>query len=102
MTGTAWFDDVEVVRLVDPPMQTYCLHRVPRNGFPRTDRDGTRASELNLADYDIKPEDLRLTASLRRTAADNILWESNELRTQQPTDSIRRYGAFARIGGGPI
>ena len=87
MTGTAWFDDVEVVRLLDPPMQTVLLEPVYRG---RISGDGPETArvrvKLNRTDYDIKPEELCLTASLRQIAADKIVWESADLLTQQPAD----------------
>lgn len=76
MTGTAWFDDVEVVRIVDPPMQAVLRSPVYRG---RITDDGPAEAQvqvrLRLTDYDLKPADLRLEVRLR-DAAGKVHWKS--------------------------
>lgn len=76
MTGTAWFDDVEVARIVDPPMQTMLRSPMYRG---RITSAGPAAAQvqvrLTLTDYDLKPADLRLEVRLRDTAG-KFRWES--------------------------
>jgi hypothetical protein len=65
MTGTAWFDDLELVRIADPPMQTVLLSPNYRGritaGGPQDARIRVR---WNLTDYDLKPQDLQVRALL--------------------------------------
>jgi hypothetical protein len=65
MTGTAWFDDVEVVRIADPPMQSVLVAPVYRGlvtaAGPKEARVRVR---WNLVDYDLKPEDIHVGVSL--------------------------------------
>lgn len=77
MTGTAWFDDVEVVRIVDPPMQSMVLSpnyrgRITAEGSKEA-RIGVR---LNLTDYDYRPESLLVSMVLRAETGGNIIWQS--------------------------
>jgi len=80
MTGTAWFDDVEVVQVVDPPMRSVLLSpgyrgRITGDG-PETGRVRVR---LDLVDYDYRPHELRIHASLRNRddhGETNVLWET--------------------------
>jgi len=77
MTGNAWFDDVEVVRLVDPPMKTMLRSPIYRGRV--TSAGPTEAQvrvRLNLADHDRKLEDLRLEVRVREPAQCKVRWES--------------------------
>ena len=60
MTGTAWFDDVQVYQIIDPPMRTVLLRPVYRGRITGDVRVRVR---LNL-----KAADLRLTADIRPAA----------------------------------
>jgi len=65
MTGTAWFDDVEIERVVDPPMRTVLLSPKYRG---RITSDGPKEASvrvrLDLTDYDVPIENLKLGWSL--------------------------------------
>lgn len=65
MTGKAWFDDVEVVRVKDPPMRSVLLVPSYRG---RVTPDGPKEARVrvrwNLADYDLAPRDLRVCARM--------------------------------------
>jgi hypothetical protein len=77
MTGTAWFDDVEVVRLVDPPMRTVLLSPAYRGRITAAGPGKAQVRvRLNLADHDLKPVDLRLEARLRDATDNKTRWES--------------------------
>jgi hypothetical protein len=90
MTGTAWFDDVEVARVVDPPMRTVLLSPVYRGRITAAGPGQGRVRvRLDLVDYDCKPRDLRIAASLRGRAGDKILWQTEvppAPDAEQPTD----------------
>ncbi len=65
MTGTAWFDDVEVVRIADPPMQSVLLTPVYRGRVvSATPEDARVRVRWNLLDHDLKPNDLCVHAAL--------------------------------------
>jgi len=65
MTGTAWFDDVELVRATDPAMRTVLLSPVYRGRITAAGPKEARVRvRLNLADYNLTPADVRLTAQL--------------------------------------
>lgn len=65
MTGTAWFDDVQLVRVSDPPMQSVLLSPVYRGQITSS---GPYAAQVrvrwNLIDHDLKPRQLRVCAAL--------------------------------------
>ena len=87
MTGTAWFDDVEVVRVADPPMHTVLLSPVYRGLVAEDGPEPARVRvTLNRRDYDFQPEDLQLTASLRRIGDDKTVWQADVSPPQQPAD----------------
>jgi len=77
MTGTAWFDDVEVVQIVDPPMRTVLRSPVYRGriaaGGPKLGQVRVR---LDLVDYDHRPSDLRIRASLHTPAEAKARWQT--------------------------
>ncbi len=71
-TGTAWFDDVELVRVADPPLSTIVASPVYR-GWITVDeqknivpREAVIRARAALADYDISPEQVELRAVLRK------------------------------------
>ncbi len=65
MTGTAWFDDLQVERLVDPPLATNLIAPAYRG---RITAEGPSQicvrSQLNLTDFELKPSELKLAATL--------------------------------------
>ena len=87
MTGTAWFDDAEVVRIADPAMQVILRSPVYRHWITaqRPDQAQLRV-HLNLADYDLRPQDVRALVRLR-DAAGQTRWEST-LRSGSDTDRV--------------
>lgn len=65
MTGAAWFDDVEVVRIADPPMQSVLLSPVYRGQVVSAEPKEARVRvRWNLIDYDLKARDLHAHAAL--------------------------------------
>ena len=66
MTGTAWFDGVEVVRIADPPMQSVLLSPVYRGRVTSEGKEARMRVRWNLLDHDLKPHDLRVHAALLR------------------------------------
>lgn len=73
-TGEAWFDDLEVVRMVDPPLRTVLVRPVYRG---RITADGPREAvvraRLKLADLDLRAEDVRLEADLLALPEERVL-----------------------------
>jgi len=90
MTGTAWFDDAEVVRIVDPPMRSVLVSPVYRGRITAAGPDTGRARvRLDLVDYDYQMHDLRIHASLRDRADGKVLWETETQPAsdvEEPTD----------------
>lgn len=65
MTGTAWFDDVCVERIVDPPLRTNLLAPLYRGRIDaHQPREIRLRARLNLVDYDVAPGELRLAVRL--------------------------------------
>jgi len=66
MTGTAWFDDVELERVVDPPMGVMLKAPVYRGWFTsRTPGEARVGVQLRLRDHHLQPSDVRLSLRLR-------------------------------------
>jgi hypothetical protein len=77
MTGTAWFDDVELVRLADPPMQMTLLSPGYRGQITSASPADVRFRvRLNLTDYDLKPQDVRITSRLTGVADRKVYGET--------------------------
>jgi hypothetical protein len=88
MTGTAWFDDVELQREFDPIVQTMILSPAYRGTITAQGPAEVRTRlRLNLTDYDLKPRDLTLSYRLQDQAGQTAL-ENGGLRLAegQPTD----------------
>ena len=69
MTGTAWFDDVQVRRFADPIMHTTLLSPSYRGRItPGQAAAVVIRVALNLQDYDMKPTDVALKACLTSAA----------------------------------
>ena len=65
MAGTAWFDDVEIIRVVDPPMQSVVESPLYRGRITPAGPKELRVRVLwNLADHDLKPQEIRVHADL--------------------------------------
>lgn len=65
MTGTAWFDEVELVRIADPAMRTVLLSPIYRGQFTAGDGQDARVrAHWNLTDYDLQASQTRLRATL--------------------------------------
>jgi hypothetical protein len=76
MTGTAWFDDVQVVRLADPPLKTMVLSPVYRGRIATEGPQTVRIRlELNLLDYDYRPDQLRFDWRLTDEAGQSVDWQ---------------------------
>jgi Carbohydrate binding domain len=66
MTGTAWFDDVTVEQILDPPMRTVLLSPNYRGRITSEGpENATLRVHLDLTDYDFAVEDLELAYLLR-------------------------------------
>jgi hypothetical protein len=77
MTGTAWFDDIELVRCADPPMPSMVLLPVYRGRITAQGPEAIHAqARLNLIDFDLNVAQVRLHAQLRSLADAGLLWES--------------------------
>jgi len=67
MTGTAWFDDVSIQRIVDPPMRTVVLSPNYRGRITNEGpHEATVRVHFDLTDYDLALEDLILDCALRK------------------------------------
>jgi hypothetical protein len=65
MTGTAWFDDLELVRVADPPLATMLLAPLYRGRIDDTGPACIRARvRWNLAERGLKPDEVLLRAQL--------------------------------------
>ena len=77
MTGTAWFDDVEIVRVFQPPMRSMITSPVYRGRITATGPKTIQAvARLNLRDCDVPLADLRLQAVLLTAAGGSPLAQS--------------------------
>jgi hypothetical protein len=99
MTGTAWFDDVEVVRVVDPPMRSVLLCPAYRGRITAEGpQEGRVRVRLDLVDYDFKPQELRIHATLQSQTDGKTLWEHEAQpaeNVEQPTDLEFSTGGLA-------
>ncbi len=85
MTGTAWFDDVEVVRLADPPLESMLLSPVYRGRITAEGPDQVRLHVgLNLADHELDPKELTLAAELTDRSGQSIDWEGRPGKASMP------------------
>jgi len=65
MTGTAWFDDVELVRVSDPPMRTMLLTPVYRGRISGDPPANVRVRvRLGLRDHDLRPTQVKVAARI--------------------------------------
>lgn len=98
MTGTAWFDDVELVRAMDPALRTVLLAPLYRGRItaagPREARVRVR---LNLADHDLKPADVKLLAQITAPAMNRTFGQA----TAQP-DGEGPYDLAIPVGDLPV
>ena len=76
MTGTAWFDDVEVVRLADPPLKTMLLSPVYRGRITaQGPKNVCLHVGLNLVDCELPPDQLRLVTQLIDPSGRSVDWD---------------------------
>jgi hypothetical protein len=69
MTGTAWFDDLEIVRVLRPPMRSMVTSPVYRGRITAAGPETIRAvARLDLRDCDVPLADLRVRATLAAVA----------------------------------
>jgi len=74
MTGTAWFDDVEVIRIVDPPLRSVLMSPIYRGRITATGPKTIRAVvRIDLRDYDLQLEDVRVRGVLSREGDGQVL-----------------------------
>jgi hypothetical protein len=99
MTGKAWFDDVEVVRVVDPPMRSVLLSPVYRGRItPDGPQQGRVRIRLDPVDYDFTPQDLRIHATIHSQGGGKTLWEHEAQPAEnvdEPTDLAFPTGGLA-------
>ena len=80
MTGKAWFDDVQLVRIIEPPLHSTLTSPVYRGRIthagPKTIHAAVR---LDLRDCEVAPKDLVVRAVLSNKADGNVC-ESTEQR----------------------
>lgn len=89
MTGTAWFDDVEVVRVLDPPLRSVLRSPIYR-GWVLPQENHPKAEvrvRWNLVDYDLSPTDLLVTARLV-DASHNTLRDASQALTASRSGSL--------------
>jgi len=83
MTGTAWFDDVELVRVVEKPVKTMLLSPVYRGRITRDGPGDVRVGvRLNLRDHDLQPRQVKVSARIISAKGGR----SFGLKTFQPKD----------------
>ena len=86
MTGTAWFDDVELTHIVDPPMQVIMRSPVYRGWIASHGPEREeRVDCVDLRDYNVHLQDVRLHARLS-DAHGTTLWQSPELAGAKSLD----------------
>ena len=109
VTGTAWFDDVEWVCAMDPALRTVLASPVYRGRITAAGPDAVRLlARLNLADYDLKAEDVRLTGEIL-DAAGTVVQKARSPRLEADQAAelvlpakglpVGKYTAVARLLG---
>ena len=92
MTGTAWFDDVELVQVVDPPMRTILLSPSYRGRLLESGpKHVSLRVRLNLKDYEVAPETLRVDVRVRAKALDLVVGQAGARPSDdadQPIDVV--------------
>lgn len=89
MTGTAWFDDLELVRLTEPPMQSLVRSPVYRGQLTADGPEEIRVrARLNLADFDLSSAQVQLQAQLRRVPGTEVLDECLAQPDPQSPDAL--------------
>jgi hypothetical protein len=97
MTGTAWFDDVELVRVADPPLETFLVEPVYRGRISASGPAQIRLQgRLNLGDHELMPQQVQLSVQLR--TADGTLQEQQRITPQ--SDSFEASVATASLKPG--
>lgn len=90
MTGTTWFDDVQIRRTADPIMQTVLVSPGYRGRVvPGQTREIITQVTLNLDDYDIKADDVSLQATVLPSGGGRALSEARATaRTDAPLQMV--------------
>lgn len=92
MTGTAWFDDVELVQVVDPPMRTILLSPSYRGRLWGAEPDHVRLRvRLDLTDHEVAPEALRVDVRILDEAGGQIVGQAGvrlDANLDRPTDVV--------------
>jgi len=77
MTGTAWFDDVELVRVADPPIKTVLISPVYRRRITAPGPAHARVRvRLDLRDHGLRPEQVTVRARVRARKGDSRFAEA--------------------------
>ena len=78
MTGTAWFDDVQLVPVTDPPMRTILLRPAYRGRIAaKGPSPASVRVRLDLRDYDLSLAELQIHARLRSQGKSEPLWQAS-------------------------
>jgi hypothetical protein len=93
MTGTAWFDDVEVVRVADQPLQSVLVEPAYRG---RITAEGPKTIRvhlgLNLADYEsLKPDELSVATQLTNASGQTVSFKGDPA-----SEPVVEKGVFAK------
>lgn len=97
MTGTAWFDDVEVLHVTDPPMRSVLVSPIYRGRITAAGPAQVRARvRLNLADRDLAPQDVRVLASLKDARGADV---PADIRIERSTGEPSRVEIAFPAGG---
>lgn len=90
MTGTAWYDDVALVRVIDPALRTVLLTPFYRGRIDATGPKEARVRvHLNLTDRDLKPADVKLLAQITAPAMNRTFGEATaQPAGQGPVDLV--------------
>ena len=75
--GTAWFDDAQLCQVLDPPMDTFLLEPAYRGRITAGGPPAARIrANLNVSDYALSLDNLRLDAQLIRGGTEEIINQS--------------------------
>ena len=102
--GTAWFDDAQLCKVLDPPMSTFLLEPVYRGRITPDGPTAARISvKLNTADYALSLPNLRLDTQLLSADTLELLSQSRisppsaALELQVPLAGLPQGDYLARI-----
>ncbi|MGO8748640.1 MAG: hypothetical protein ACLQNE_21935 [Thermoguttaceae bacterium] len=76
MTGTAWFDDLQAVRVADPPLRSVLTSPLYRGWITAAGPESIRAVvRLDLRDWDLRPQDVRVRGRLSGSSDGKVVGE---------------------------